>query len=70
MKVKKATTTQDNANKTLPNKREKTICQKGELYDILEIRTTTQGDEGCTQLLDYNLRCQSFWSFMTAFLKN
>ncbi len=45
IKVKKAATAQDNAKKTLT----KTTHKKGELNEMLDTGTTTQGDEDCIQ---------------------
>lgn len=52
IKVNKAATIWDNAKRTFSKKRKKTTRKKGVLYEIPETGTTTQGDEGYTQLLD------------------
>ncbi len=51
-KVKKATTTRDNAKRTLTKKGDKGISKKGELNETPNTGTATQGDEGRTQSPD------------------
>lgn len=69
IKIKKAATTQDNAKRTLPKKGEKTIHKKRKLHEIPEISTATQGDKGCTQLLDQNFALSNILVVQDCFLQ-